>query len=212
MSFFVIIKMVSKMNKRKLAIMLNLLLIVLEINGLIISFSMLGLSSMIYYTQDSNILGLISSIIVLYYLAKNKEFTKFVSVFRFLSIVSLTITFLVVLLVLAPMSNFDLYFLFVKDASMYVHLICPLMGIISFIFFEKHDLIIRKDNVRSLYFTFVYAFITIVLNIIGVLEGPYPFLLVKQNSLLISLFWFVFILGGSYLISYSLLKVKGKVK
>lgn len=198
------------MNKRKIAILLNIIIIIFEIIALIISHKTGGLYNIIYYTQESNILALISSIIILIYLIKNKKFSRILSIFRFISIVSMSVTFLVVIFVLAPMYEFNYYWLLFVGASLYMHLLCPLIGFISFVFFEKHKLNNKKDVLRGIYFTFIYAVIAIVLNVLKVIEGPYPFLYVYKNSLIMSIFYFVLILGSSYLISLGLLKIKNK--
>lgn len=199
------------MNKRKIGILLNLLLIILEIIGLIISQIEGGLSVIKYYTEESNILCLISSVIVLFYLIKNKKFTKEISVFRFMTVVSLSITFLVVVFVLAPMYDFNYYWLLYRNSSLYLHLLCPIISVISFLFFENHNLKHKRDKLRGIYFTILYAIVTTILNLLDLLEGPYPFLMVKKNGALISIVWLVIMMGSSYLISLSLVKIKNKI-
>lgn len=199
------------MNKRKISIILNIILVILELIGIFIVFKLSGLSSIVYYTLDSNILSLISSIIYLSFIINNKKVPKIVSLLKYISVVCLTITFLVVVLILAPMYEFNYYWLLIKDASFFVHLSCPITALVSFLFFEKHDLKDKFDKYRGFYFTILYALIIVPLNILSIVEGPYPFLYVKKNSLFVSIIWAFVILGFSFLISYIVLKLKNKI-
>jgi len=91
-----------------------------------------------------------------------------------------------------------------------MHVLCPVLAIISFIFFDSNEIENSlKNNLRSLYFTIIYAIILISLNILNVVSGPYPFLKVNQQSPLMSLFWIVLILGGALILSKALLFLKG---
>ena len=199
------------MNRRSKAIFINIVLIILEIIGIIMGFIEGGVPVFKYYTQESNILCLISSIIVLFYLIKNKKYSKSVSLFRYISVVCLTITCLVVIFVLAPMYNFDYYWLLYRNSSLYLHLLCPLLSVISFLFFEDHNLKDKYDSIRGLYYTIFYAIVAILLNIIGLLEGPYPFLMIRKNGVILSIIWLIIMIGISYLISFGLLKIKNKI-
>lgn len=181
-----------KKNK-KMAIIFNILIIIFEIIGITIYVANNKGFDFSYYTHDSNILALISSSIYLIYLLSNKEVSKLVSILRYTSTVALSITFIVVLFVLIPMNNFNFSELLFRKAMPYFHIICPLLSFISYIFFEKHYLSGIKDIIRGYYYTIVYTLTLIILNMLTIVDGPYPFLRVKNNTFIYSLFYFIVI-------------------
>ena len=73
---------------------------------------------------------------------------------------------------------------------------------------------LKEDSVfqlsPTLYYTIFYAIVAILLNIIGLLEGPYPFLMIRKNGVIQSIIWLIIMIGISYLISFGLLKIKNK--
>ncbi len=90
--------------KKRESIILNLLIIILEIIGLVLSFKEIGKSAIMYYTQLSNIFLLIASILYLVFLDEKR---RFVSIIKYSATVSVIITFLVVLFILGPTYDFN---------------------------------------------------------------------------------------------------------
>lgn len=193
------------MEKRNVSIALSLIIIILEIIALIVCYNSFGIN-LAYYTIDSNIFLLISTIL---YLITINNVPKIVQLLKYSSTLSVFITFLVVVFVLYPMYDFNFQFMFLDGPNLYMHVLCPLLAVISFIFFDSNEIENSlKNNLRSLYFTIIYAIILISLNILNVVSGPYPFLKVNQQSPLMSLFWIVLILGGALILSKALLFLK----
>lgn len=193
------------MEKRNVSIALSIIIIILEIIALIVCYNSFGIN-LAYYTIDSNIFLLISTIL---YLITINNVPKIVQLLKYSSTLSVFITFLVVVFVLYPMYDFNFQFMFLDGPNLYMHVLCPLLAVISFIFFDSNEIENSlKNNLRSLYFTIIYAIILISLNILNVVSGPYPFLKVNQQSLLMSLFWIVLILGGALILSKALLFLK----
>lgn len=194
------------MEKYDVGLILNLILVILEIIGLILCLDALGCIDFTYYTIDSNIFLLVSSIL---YLFSRKNPSKIVQFFRYSSTLSVMITFLVVIFVLYPMLDFNFQYLFLAGPNPYMHVLCPLIALVSFLFFEKNEIENNlKNNFRSLYFTLIYAVILISLNILRIVNGPYPFLKVYEQSVLMSIIWIVAILGFALILSNILLMVK----
>ena len=192
-------------RKRNISIILNVLIIIFEIIGLLLAYDSIKAIDLSYYTIDSNIFLLITSILYLIY--RNKR-SKFLSIVKYSSTLSVSVTFLVVILVLLPMLDFNFKFLFLEHGGLFLHLLCPLMAIVSFIFFEKHEIEnILKNNLRAVYFTIIYAVILISLNILRIVNGPYPFLKVYEQSVLASVLWTIAILGGTLVLSRLLLSL-----
>ena len=193
------------MEKRNVSIALSFIIIILEIIALIVCYNSFGIN-LAYYTIDSNIFLLISTIL---YLLTINNVPKIVQLLKYSSTLSVFITFLVVVFVLYPMYNFNFQFLFLDGPNLYMHVLCPVLALISFIFFDSNEIENSlKNNLRSLYFTIIYAIILISLNILNVVSGPYPFLKVNQQSPLMSVFWIVLILGSALILSKVLLFLK----
>ena len=193
------------MEKRNVSIALSIIIIILEIIALIVCYNSFGIN-LAYYTIDSNIFLLISTIL---YLITINNVPKIVQLLKYSSTLSVFITFLVVVFVLYPMYDFNFQFMFLDGPNLYMHVLCPVLAIISFIFFDSNEIENSlKNNLRSLYFTIIYAIILISLNILNVVSGPYPFLKVNQQSPLMSLFWIVLILGSALILSKVLLFLK----
>lgn len=187
------------MKKFSIDIILNVVLIILEVIGLIVAYNSLGSVDLTYYTIDSNIFALIAAVL---YLITRKNIPKMVHFFKYSSTISVLITFLVVIFILLPMYNFNFEFLLLYGPNLYLHVLCPIIAVISFIFFEKNDVENSlKNNLRAIYFTIIYAVILICLNILGYVSGPYPFLKVTEQPIFMSVFWIVLILGFSFILS-----------
>lgn len=194
------------MSKRKIALILNVIILLLEV----LAFGYTILNShkiqIEYYTNDSNLITLFSSLLFIILYRKKIELVKDL---RFLSTILLTITFLVVIFILCPMYNFNYKLLMFTNTFLVFHTICPILSFISYVFFEEGS----KNKYLGLIFTIAYAIVLIMLNILDLVVGPYPFLEVKKQSLLMISIWGIIILGGSYLIGlliYKLNKQKGK--
>ena len=196
------------MNSKNILIIMNLTIIILEIIGFILVFKELGIQSIEYYTEDSNLLLLISSIILLAYLSSGKEIPSWLKSFRFISIVSTTLTLVIVLTVLSWTTEWGLYKLLFGGSMLYHHTLCPILAILSIAFLEKYDGI---NATQGLYFTIIYAIIMITLNVLKIVEGSYPFLLVYKQPVIHSIIWTILILTITYAIALILKKVNGKV-
>ena len=195
--------------RKKLALLFNILIVIGELLGLLITIFNSKLEFK-YYTIDSNILALISSLLFVIYIIKGKKIPNIISVLKYVSTLCLTITFLVVILVLAPSYNNGYVYLLFTGSMFFYHTFCPLLSIISFIFFENHDIKGKKYNFVPLFFTLIYGLIIVYLNILKVIEGPYPFLKFYKTPLNKVIITNIFILVLTYVLSYILLGLKRK--
>lgn len=199
------------MIKKHGQITFSILMVLSGIVGVTLSIHTQGWNLFKMYTEDSNLFNLITSIIYLVSLVgvlgekpKNEYLIK---VLRYVSTSCLAVTFFVVLFILAPMMGGIQGYkvMFFSGSMLYNHLITPLLAIISFIFFEKTPILNSKVIRWALLPTIIYAFITITLNIMGLLKGPYPFLMVRSQPVLMSIVWIVLIFSLNYLIAKILL-------
>ena len=187
--------MVVHMKNKKMSIKLNIVIILLEILGFSLSIIKYHHIAIEYYTNQSNLIALFTSILfVIFYKSKS----RIINDLRFITTSTLTLTFLVVLFILTPMYNYNYKLLMFTEEFCIFHTIVPIISLISYLFYERRS---KKDYLGFLY-TIIYCFIFVQLNICGVISGPYPFLKVKEQSIIISIIWFIIIVGGSYLIGY----------
>lgn len=194
----------SQKNLSITKIVVNAIIVILEIIGFVLIIKRLKLGAFLYYTECSNLLLLISSSILIYKgyreLVGRPQPCKLFNLLRYTSCLCVLVTFVVVLIILGPQMQGGYYGAFIEGSMKYHHLLCPLLATFSFIFLEKYDYDSR-DVIRSMYFTVLYAIILISLNLAKVVDGPYPFLKVRSQDLVVSLLYFVGILGGTILLS-----------
>ena len=192
------------MKKRDLAIIFNAIIVAFELVGFISSLIFNKRIMLEFYTEDSNVLALVCSSIFLFYLMNNKKIPNWLRMFKYLTTVCLAITVLVVIFVLIPMGDFNFKAYMYEGTLLYHHTICPLMSIVTFLFFDGLKKFNTKECVISLGFTFIYSVITIVLNLVGVLEGPYPFLMIRSQTFLMSLIWLVLLFTLAFFVAHSI--------
>ena len=196
--------------KRNTSLILNILIVILEVIGLVVTVNINHKISYEYYTEDSNILAIFSSLLFVFYIIRNKDIPRWVQMFKYITTIGLTLTFLVVVFILAPMYNFNYVFLLFNNSLLYQHLLCPIIIIITFIFFDDIDNIRVIDNVIGINLTIIYAVILIIFNILGLVSGPYPFLMVREQGVIISFFWLIIIIGLTYFIGFILRVLSNK--
>lgn len=141
------------MKKIKVSLILNIIIVLLVIFATIFMFtgfkfmpggSLLEVSKVEmfkFYTVDSNILmGIVSLIFIIYEkkLLKNKikEIPKKVYILKLIATSGITLTFLTTTFFLAP--SYGFYAMF-NNNNLFFHLIIPVLSIITYIFFEKHE-------------------------------------------------------------------------
>ena len=195
------------MRKRKISLYLNIILIILEMIGFWFTIKKNGRLGIEYYTEDSNILATITSILFVGYLLFKKKIPYFLKLLKYFSVIGLTITFIVVLFILAPMYNFNYGFMLFHDELLFHHLLCPLLAIILFLFIDDLEVYSLKDNLLSLSITILYGTILVILNIVKVVDGPYPFLQINNQSIILSILWGLIIITLAYIIAFLLRKM-----
>lgn len=150
--------------------------------------------SLAFYTQVSN---LVCTASVFFLLILGHQ--PWIASLRYLSTCMLILTFLVTLFVLIPMGGDPNYLLFTGNGP-YHHLLCPIIGTISYIFFEHHC---GPEAIwLPVIVTFVYGLILFTLNALRIVDGPYPFLRVHNQSIFKTVFWAVALLAITAGISY----------
>lgn len=199
------------MREKIIALSLNFIIIVCETIALTSSIINEGIGLFRFYTKDSNILLFIASIITFIYLLlevvyKKKIMPKWTKVLKYVSVCTVTLTFVTVVLVLSPMYDDGnaLWMMLFDGTMLYYHTICPMLAIVSFLFFEENYCMNIKSTLYGVIPTFAYAAVVFPLNILKIMVGPYPFLFVYEQPWYMSIIWSIVMLGGSYLLAYLL--------
>lgn len=198
------------MNERQCrvaSLCVNLLIVVLEIIGMVISLARMGVGLLQFYTQDSNLIAMAACLALavqqlLYLRGRRGAPARWALVFKYVAVSLLMVTFLVVVFVLAPSFGKSGYSVMLFDGAMlYHHTLCPLLALLSFLLFERQGILVRRDALTALIPTALYALVTLTLNLLRVMDGPYPFLKVYEQPIYMSIVWFIVILGGAYAIA-----------
>ena len=193
------------MSKKKLALIINIIILLTELFAFGRSIVVDHGIDLEYYTNDSNIIALISSLLFIIFYNKDKEFVKDI---RFIATSCLTVTFLVVIFILCPMYDFNYKLLMFTDNFFVFHTLVPILSIFSYIALEDRS----KKNYLCLLFTIIYAITIIPLNILKIVDGPYPFLKINDQGVIPTLLWGLLIIGGNYLLGILLNILNKKIK
>lgn len=193
--------MKHKNSRLYCAFIINILIIIMELFAFLVCYKESGFACFKYYTQDSNLFLMFTSLLyVISLLICDKKIPHFVSLLKYAATTSVVITFLTVVTILAPVMGG--YKAMLLDGTMLIHhLICPIFSFITFVFFEKHNLNGLKDALISMIFTCLYGVVAVTLNVLKIMDGPYPFLKVYDQTILMSIFWLILMMGSSYLIT-----------
>lgn len=194
-------------NKQKAAFILNLFAVAAQIYASTICILDKGWLAFQYYTMDSNIFSAISSIFLIISLLSKKEVSAKIHNLRFYSTCCVTLTFIVVIVILVPLAGWHTFTdrLF-RGTELWLHTVCPLLNIFSFIFLEKESLLDKKQPYFAIIPTLLYAIVAIALNLARVIEGPYEFLKVYDLGFLKSAMWMVILAVIVFGIAFGLKK------
>lgn len=188
-------------RKKQLSLISNLLIVGMELGALLLCFIFEWPRTFKYYTTISNVFAGISCFLLALYQIINyktgKEIPYFAIIFKYISACMLSVTFLVVLFVLVPASGDvnEMIRLLFSPKLLFHHTLCPILCIISFVFFENEYKIKKKYILYSLIPTFLYAIIFIFLNAFNIVNGPYFFLKVNNQPIYMSIIWFFAIMS-----------------
>jgi len=176
---------------RKAVIVVNAVILALEVIALIHDIYAFGTGLFVWYTVDSNVLQLVVSALVLYFVLNGKQIPEGVTRMHFVSAVGLTVTFLIAAFVLAPEGGIKYYFL--SDVAPINHFIGPLLSVISLVFLEKTNKLPIRTVILPALVTLIYGIICLILNGLGVIDGPYFFLKINEVAAGVIIMWFVII-------------------
>ncbi len=199
--------MVRNRNLRLvMSLIINIIIIVFEIIGTTICAANTGFEMFSFYTTDSNIFALTSCIVFSAFtlrslFSKHKpEIPRGVKMLKYISVCCLNVTFIVVVTIFAPVMGDDGYVqMLFKDDFLYYHFACPLLSLISFVLFEGGYEFDISCSLAAMIPTMIYAVVAVLLNLLSVMNGPYPFLKVYSQPVYLSILWLLLIIGVSFL-------------
>lgn len=173
-----------------------------------------GWAAFQYYTLDSNLFLLLVCVVQAWYesnilLGKRFFVPSWVRALKYCAVCTTTVTFFVVLFVLVPLGGGlpILLTAFTQGAMLYHHLLCPVLGLVSFIFADRASLPDRRVTLWALVPTLLYAVVTISLNLARLLRGPYPFLYVYEQPVYMSVVWCIVICGFAWILAFLVWKL-----
>lgn len=193
-----------------ISLMINLAIVVLEVIGAVLSFQNHGTGMFRFYTEDSNLFALLACGIYVVGAAcalhdGREAPKKWIKCVKYLATCCLAVTFVVVICVLAPLYGMQsLAPMLFSGSMLYHHFLCPVLAILSFVLLETEPPLKLRVSLLALVPTLLYAAVAIVLNLVGKLHGPYPFLYVYEQPAYMSVLWCLIILGVAYLLAWLL--------
>ena len=181
-------------TKQKFAILLSLITVGAQLYSTVVLIIERGWLAFQYYTMDSNIFAAITSILMIFSLLSKGTVSQKVHNLRYYSTCCVTVTFIVVIAILIPLDGIENFasWLF-EGTDFWLHTVGPLLNIASFLFLEQGNKVTKRETFLALIPTMVYAVIAIVLNLVKVIYGPYPFLHVYEQSIFMTFVWLIVI-------------------
>ena len=195
--------------KRMFSLVINLLIVFFAAQGFVLCYFHWKWRLFTFYTEFSNFFAIVTSSIIYFLqiknIRKNKPLPYWAKLIKYFSTCCLSLTFLVVLFILAPGSGKGGFqSMFIEGSSLYFHLINPLLAIISFVFFEREPDLQLTAPQLALIPTVFYAVVIYPLIIIEKVTPPYPFLDVYQQPIYMTCLWFLILLGACFLVNFGL--------
>lgn len=189
--------------RRVLSIILNLTVVRVEPIAIRMSWEAVGEQTLTFYTENSNLFSaavcLLVAVCQVWALFTGRELPRWVKRLKFLAACCLTMTFLTVVFVLAPYypDQGGVFFLLTESSMLYHHLINPLCVFVSFVFLEREPRLSARNIPLALVPTAVYGAIALWANVQRLWAGPYPFLMVYEQTVEQSVLWCAGILAGN---------------
>lgn len=190
-------------KNNKLALGSNILLIVLA--GLGLYFSIVDKNAFLYYSDNAGMFALSSSIIYVIVVLTKKEPNFLSLALRYVSTTCLVLT-LVGTFYVATTTGENYLDSFVKGSHLFNNLLCPIVSFVSFTMFEGDRRLNKKKTIwYALIPTVIYGIIMLVCNVTNTFTGPYPFMMINDNPVYVTVIVFIVTIILNYVIGRFLL-------
>ena len=132
------------------------------------NFDHMGIRTFCMFTVNSNILAAISIAMTIPYtidgLRKhNYHLPRWVTVFAFVGVTAVTLTFLISLFILSPVKGFRLIF---SGSRFFLHGVCPVLAFIAFCFFMSAQRVSFNDQLIALVPVLLYAVLYYIMVVV----------------------------------------------
>ena len=194
--------------RRLLSIVLNLFIVWAEPIALPMSWDWGKEQMFIFYTEDSNILSACICAMVavgqLVCIFTGRELPRWLHTLKYIATCCLTMTFLTVVFVLGPYcaDQGGVVFLLTESSMLYHHLLNPLCAFVSFVLLEREPKLPARCVPLALVPTMLYGSVALWANYQRLITGPYPFLLVYQQTTRQTVLWCAAILAMNLLYAW----------
>ena len=194
--------------RRLLSIALNLFIVWAEPIALPMSWDWGKEQMFIFYTEDSNILSAcicamvaVSQLVCIF---TGRELPRWLHTLKYIATCCLTMTFLTVVFVLGPYcaDQGGVVFLLTESSMLYHHLLNPLCAFVSFVLLEREPKLPARCVPLALVPTMLYGSVALWANYQRLITGPYPFLLVYQQTTRQTVLWCAAILAMNLLYAW----------
>lgn len=190
-------------KNNKLALGSNILLIVLASLGLY--FSIVDKNAFLYYSDNVGMFALSSSIIYVIIVLAKKEPNFLCLALRYVSTACLLLTFVGTFYV-ATTTGENYLDSFIKGSHLFNNLLCPIVSFVSFTMFEGDRRLNKKKTIwYALIPTVIYGIIMLVCNVSNTFTGPYPFMMINDNPVYVTVIVFVVTIVLNYVMGRFLL-------
>lgn len=209
--------------KLKISYIFNIIIVLLVVLSLIIMFGDINFMNMQdpieesnriamlkYFTTDSNILVGIASLLLLInekkvLKDKRKAIKPSLLIFKYISTISVMVTFLTVFIYLGPGSSGGIVSM-LTNSNLFFHCIIPLLAFISFVFFERSNSISKKyikyGVIPVIIYAFYYMFGVLTHLNNGSVSIKYDWYWFVQRGIEYIFIVFPVMILGTYLLSY----------
>ena len=200
---------------RLLSIALNLFIVWAEPIALPMSWDWGKEQMFIFYTEDSNILSACICAMVavgqLVCIFTGRELPRWLHTLKYIATCCLTMTFLTVVFVLGPYcaDQGGVVFLLTESSMLYHHLLNPLCAFVSFVLLEREPKLPARCVPLALVPTMLYGSVALWANYQRLITGPYPFLLVYQQTTRQTVLWCAAILAMNLLYAWLVWRLGG---
>lgn len=169
--------------KRKISVLIKIIALIASIYGMLQSLD--GWLFLTFFTNLSNIfIDIMLFIFIIYDLKKAKYIPQGMYLIKFMATISITLTFFVYMLLLAPTNNYGFIGAYLNNGagSLCVHFITPVLSIIDFFLYSESYIPSEKHVYYSVIPPLVYVGFIIVLGQVfhirwyGDMLAPYNFL------------------------------------
>ena len=181
--------------RRVLSILLNLAVVRWEPIAIRMSWDAVREQTLTFYTENSNLFSAAVCLLVAVFqvraLLTGREIPRWVKRLKFLAACCLTMTFFTVVFVLAPYypDEGGVRFLLTESSMLYHHFLNPLCVFVSFVFLERRPRLSARNIPLALVPTALYGSIALWANYQRLWTGPYPFLLVYEQTTRQTVLW-----------------------